>query len=508
MKIPQKWDREADVVILGFGGAGAVTAVSAMEQGAKVLVLEKESFGGGDCNTLAGPPFILTVLDKAKALEYLRWGTGGRTEDEVLLANMEALKDVPDYVRKTKLPLRKEPFQVVPYGEYPKAPGYGGLGQMIMLDRVAGGPAFFNAQAKLAEEMGVEVLYSTPATRLIQDPNTNAILGVFANNKGKEIAIKAKKATVIATGGFAFDKEMVKQFITPVPICFVGAKACTGDGIKMAQAAGAQLWHMDGIVGPMYWGIEVGDQLVYATFEFLMPMAAFAKKGSYIWVNKYGKRFDRECTKAFGLDDIHRMRARNSWFAFDPQETAEMKNIPAFQIFDEKARTAGALVRTLNPATPPWSEGGVEEIKKGWLLKADTIEELAQKCKFSAINGVTRAGSLPPNVLKETVERWNANCKTGKDPDFNRDAALLPIDTPPYYAMGPMFPAFTSTFGGPKHDGRQRVLDAFNNPIPLLYCIGDCGSMNAYMYAFWGGPHMITSGLIAGKNVVNEAPWG
>ena len=66
-----------------------MAAVTAFDQGASVLVLEKQSFGGGDANTLAGPPFILKVADKAKALEYLKWCTGGRTEDEVLLANME-----------------------------------------------------------------------------------------------------------------------------------------------------------------------------------------------------------------------------------------------------------------------------------------------------------------------------------------------------------------------------------------------------------------------------------
>ena len=509
MKIPSKWDYEVDVAVLGFGGAGVTVATSLVEKGAKVLVLEKESFGGGDANTLAFAPLIFTVSDEARALEYLRWCTAGRTEDEVLLANMEALQEVPDYIRKMKLPLREEPFKIFPYGEYENAPGYGGLGQMMMFHNVPGGPAFFNAQAALAKEMGVEVMYSTPATRLIQDPDTNAVIGVYAKRNNREdIAVKAKKATIIATGGFAFNKEMLKQYISPAPTLWMGAKACTGDGIIMAQAVGAQLWHMDGKCGPMYWGIEVDNQLVYATWEVFIPDAAFYKQGSFIWVNKYGKRFDSEASKTIEENDFHRMRLREKYFAFDPKGTAEMKNIPAFQIFDEKARTAGgALVRILNPATPPWSEGGVEEIKKGWILKGDTIEELAKKCKFNAIDGVTRAGNIPSDVLRETVDRWNANCQAGEDPDFGRDAGLLPIDTPPYYAMGPMFPTFTSTFGGPKHDGKQRVLDAYNDPIPRLYAIGDCGSLNAYMYGFWGGTHMLTSALIAAKHAVNEQPW-
>lgn len=510
MKIPNIWDMEADVVVCGFGGSGAVASVTANDLGAKVLVLEKQSFGGGDANTVAGPPFVLKVVNKEKALAYLRWCNGGRTEDEVLLANMEVLSEVPGYIRKLKIPLKKEPYQVVSYGEYFNAPGYGGLGQVIMLDKVGGGPEYFNYQAKLAIERGIEILYNTPTIQLIQDPETNGIIGVIAKRDGKEITIKARQATIIATGGFAFNKEMIKQFLTPVPICWMGDPAMTGDGIKMAQQVGAQLWHMDSCCGPMFWGMEDKERHVYATYEYLLPSTAYGKKGSgsYIWVNKYGKRFDYECSKAFGVNDVHRMRARNHWFAFDPQGTAEMKHIPVFQVFDEKVKTAGGVFcRTLNPRTPKWSEDLSEEIKKGWILKADTIEELAQKCQFQAIEGVTRAGNLPPEALKQTIERWNNFARDGKDPDFGRDAAMTPIDTPPYYAWGPLFPTFTSTFGGPKHDGQQRVLDAFGKPVPHLYAIGDCGSLNAYMYGFWGGPHMITSGLIAGKQAAKEIPW-
>jgi hypothetical protein len=510
MKIPGKWDRETDIVVCGFGGSGAVAAVTAFDQGASVLVLEKQSFGGGDANTVAGPPFVLKVVDKEKALAYLRWCTGGRTEDEVLLATMEILSEVPEYIRKIKIPIKKEPYQVVAYGEYFNAPGYGGLGQVIMLDKVGGGPEFFNYQAKLVEERGIEVIYNTPANRLVQDPETNAVIGVIALSDGKEIAVKARKATIIATGGFAFNKEMVKQFMTPVPICWMGDPAMTGDGIKMAQQVGAQLWHMDSCCGPMFWGMEDENNHVYATFEYLLPSTVYGKKGSgsYIWVNKYGKRFDYECSKAFGVNDVHRMRARNHWLAFDPQGTAEMKHIPVYQIFDEKVRKAGGLFcRTLNLRTPNFSEGLVEEIKKGWIIKADTIEELAEKCRFKAIEGVNRAGSLPQEALKQTIERWNTIAREGNDPDFGRDAALTPIDTPPYYAWGPLFPTFTSTFGGPKHDGKHRVLDAFGNPVPRLYAIGDCGSLNAHMYGFWGGPHMLTSGLIAGKQAAMETPW-
>ena len=510
MKLPVKWDREVDVVVCGFGGSGAVAAVTAFDQGASVLVLEKQSFGGGDANTVAGPPFILKVVDEEKALKYLKWCTGGRTEDEVLLATMEILNEVPDYIRKLKIPIKKEPYQVVSYGEYFNAPGYGGLGQIIMLDKVGGGPQFFNYQAKLIQERGIEVLYNTPANRLIQDPETNAILGVIAISDGKEIAVKARKATIIATGGFAFNKEMVKQFMTPVPICWMGDPAMTGDGIKMAQAVGAQLWHMDSCCGPMFWGMEDENNHVYATFEYLLPSTVYGKKGSgsYIWVDKYGQRFDYECSKSFGVNDVHRMRARNNWFAFDPQDTAEMKHIPVYQIFDEKVRTAGGLFcRMLNLRTPNFSESLIEEIRKGWIIKADTIEELALKCRFKAIEGVNRAGNLPPNALKQTIERWNTFTKEGKDADFGRDAALIPIDTPPYYAWGPLFPTFTSTFGGPKHDGKHRVLDVFGNPILRLYAIGDCGSLNAHMYGFWGGPHMLTSGLIAGNQAAKEIPW-
>jgi len=510
--LPEKWDKEADVVIIGYGGAGATLGLSIAEQGAKVIILEKGSFGGGNSALLEGPPSSIMMKDEAKGLEYLDWLCGDQTEEDVLKAYISYNKEIPSLQSKLGFELVEDP-QPGGFPEYPGAPG----AETIYTYRIASippGPSEYNAIAKLAEEAGVEIIYNTPATKLIQNPNTKEILGVRANN-GSEIYVKGRKATVLACGGFEFDEEMCRQYITHCPICFVGSKNLTGDGIKMAQDVGAQLWHMNSLTGPMYLGVKYDDDLVYTTVEtlafpiFMVPPKkyAFQEAGSFIWANKYGNRFNSEILPFNDGEDMHRFKAREIWLSFNV-ETAEFRNIPAFQIFDEKARLAGPIAKVFSVTTPAWSNDSVEEIEKGWLLKADTIEELALKCEIPTITGVTRGGHIDPTKLKETIDRYNANCQSGVDPDFGRTVSLLPLDTPPYYAMGPMFPAFVNTHGGPKHDNKQRVLDTDDKPIPRLYAIGECGSLWGHLYNGGGDAcEFLTSALCAADNVINETAW-
>lgn len=509
--LPDKWDKEADVVIIGYGGAGATLGLTVAEWGAKVLILEKAAFGGGNSACIAGPRFLCST-DDAKMLEYMKWMCSGQTEEDVLRAYIQRLKDIPQIYRRLGLPLADNPQPSRIDGifpEWPAAPGAEAVRALNLLNipgvLTAGGPILFNALAKLAEAAGVEIEYSTPAVRLVQDANTKEVLGVIADSSGKEVAVKGRKATVLACGGIEFNEEMCKQYITHCPIHFMGSPSLTGDGVRMAEEVGAQLWHMNSVSGPLYWSIKVDNNLVYATYE-RYDTPVFKNAGSIIWVNKYGNRFHNETAPMLTLH--HGWRNRETWFSFDT-EVAQFRNVPAFQIFDEKSRSVGPVMQVMNNTTPPWSKDNIKEIEKGWVVRADTIEDLALKCKFPFIEGVTRGGNITPRVLKTTLDRYNTNCKSGSDPDFRRKDFIVPIDTPPYYAIGPMFPTFVNTHGGPKHDAKQRVLDVNNRPIPRLYAIGECGSLWGPYYNGCGDvSEFFTSGLIAADNVLTETTWG
>lgn len=511
--VPSEWDLEADVVIVGYGGAGASCAAMAAEHGADVLILEKGESGGGNSVCVAGS-LIMTSTDDEQSIEYLDWMCGGQTEVEVLRAYLDGLKRIPEFQSKLDFALKEDPKSFRADGFFPEFPNAPGAGSLLGMSVIAapGGAALYNSIARLAEANGARVEYRTPATALIQDPTSGEILGVRARTPhAKEITVKARKATVLATGGFEFNDAMRKQYLTHCPVLFLGSPNLTGDGIVMAQAAGAQLWHMNSAAGPLYWGIQVDERRVYVTYDF-MRMAgfgyragAFKDAGSVIWVNKDGRRFHNEITET--ADVHHGYSNRESWLGVDA-EVPEFRNPPVFQIFDEKARAAGAVMTTLNSVTPPWSEDNLDELSNGWIVQADTLEELASKCSYPSVPGAIRAGQLDPAQLVETVARYNEQCAAGVDPDFGREEFLVPLDTPPYYAVGPLLPTFVNTHGGPKHDARQRVLDSADRPISRLYAIGECGSLWGPYYNSMGDiTEFITSGVIAAANVVEERAW-
>jgi succinate dehydrogenase/fumarate reductase flavoprotein subunit len=508
-----EWDQEADMVVVGYGGAGATFAFTAAELGADVLVLEKGERGGGNSVCVAGG-LIMTSTDEAATFEYMNWLCAGQTEESVLRHFVAGLKAIPAFQHKLGLPLKDNPKPFRAPGffpEFPDAPGSESVHGMSVVS-APGGAGLYNAIAAVAERSGARVQCNTTVTRLVQHPVTREILGVQARTAdGETVAIKARKATVLASGGFEADDAMCRQFLTPCPIYFLGSPNLTGDGIRMAQAAGAQLWHMNAVAGPLSWGIKSKRGHVYVTYDlnriagFGYNSGAFKNGGSLLWVDKNAERFHNETTDT--ADVRHGLANRDTWLATD-SGTPGFGHVPVFQIFDEKVRAGGAAMTTLNSRTPSWSEDNLAELQEGSVIRADTLEELALKCCWPDIPGVARAGHLDPNALKNTVARYNANCLAEHDPDFGRSTFLVPLDTGPYYAIGPMFPTYLNTHGGPKHDVRQRVLDHDDQPIGRLYAIGECGSLWGPNYNSMGDiAEFIVSGTTAAQAAVEEVEW-
>ena len=149
--------------------------------------------------------------------------------------------------------------------------------------------------------------------------------------------------------------------------------------------------------------------------------------------------------------------------------------LPVSLIFDEKTREAGSIgSQWLSwPTTTEgytWSNDNLAEIEKGWIIKADTIEELAAKI------------DRDPAELKATIDAWNAACEAGVDAEFGRDPEKMEkIDTAPYYAVS-ITPTLVATTGGAKRDTAGRVLNWNNEPIAGLYEAGELGSYVANLY--------------------------
>lgn len=499
-----RWDKEADVVIVGYGGAGAVSAITAHDAGAKVLVLEKAPVeGGGSTRMAGGQAAYIDAKDAAGAAEYLYTGSFGTTPKDVCQAWAEEIAKNTDWLTKMdikwmdmKPPAGRGGSR--PSGKVADFPNFPGADAMKSLMVTGGGPAFYKAVDQHLKNRGIEILFDTPATDLIREPATNEILGAKAKNKGKEINIKARKAIILCTGGFDFNEEMVNNYLRPIPIKFTGWRYNTGDGVKRAQAVGADLWHMNVLCS--------AGQVVVSPLSEIAWMYTKAQGDSFIWVNRYGKRFACESPSWF---DHRASMGYTIWDWSDTQKDAGYPCIPFYLIFDEKTRQAGpiggsfgsmgvtSIPSELGGISQQWSRDNSKEVELGWIKKANGIRDLA----------AALGGDIEPALLEESISRWNGFCATGKDLDFGRSQKLTPIEGPPFYGLK-MYPGGFNTLGGPRKNGKAQVLDTRKNPIPRLYAAGALGSSAGHIYSVVGHnwAEFMSFGRIAGRNAAAEKP--
>ena len=224
-----------------------------------------------------------------------------------------------------------------------------------------------------------------------------------------------------------------------------------------------------------------------------------------IFIDQRGNRFSNERFKlhAFGYELAN----------FDCYATCYPR-IPAFWIFDEKRRKLGPIASKHGACNPPkgikgpihyiWSEDNLEEIEKGWIMKADTLEELGEMLKADPD---THNLFDVSNFLR-TVERYNGFCKKGEDEDFHRPKnGLDPINEGPFYAVK-LWPGGPNTQGGPRKNIQCQVIRPDETPIRRLYACGEMGSFFGMLYNGGGNlAECIAMGRVAGKNAAEEPAW-
>ena len=455
------WNMEYDVVVAGYGAAGATAAISASDAGASVLLLEKAPKGAEGGNSkfagqdVMGPTTYEGGLAYFKALRGMFTDSTSDTMLETYVA--ECVKN-PDYL--VSLGAVREEFWDKPWPEFPEFEGAETIHTWIV-----GGQSFQGTLYKLLQEnvakRDIDVLFGAPAKHLIQDPFTKVILGVQFEKDGKTVNVRAKNGVVLATGGFEANQEMIQNYLQQPYVYVVAAVYNTGDGIKMAQEVGADLWHMSNSAG-FSWGFQPEGQPTAVRNLTL-------KSG--IIVGPMGERFMNEAAAS-----------RHGKIYYGGRWIAMPTPLPAYYIFDENTRLAGPIARG-------WSDGNEAEIEKGWIKKADTIEELA------ALIGVD------PATLKASVDKYNGFVDAGEDIQYGRDpATLVPVKEGPFYAME-IGPTMLNTQGGAKRNEKAEVIDVNGNPIPHLYSAGEMGALFADMYN--GGGNLgecVSFGRIAGAN--------
>jgi succinate dehydrogenase/fumarate reductase flavoprotein subunit len=326
---------------------------------------------------------------------------------------------------------------------------------------------------------GIEVRYSTAAQELVTDKK-GRVSGVRVSTPQGEQVIEARRGVVLACGGFENNPEMIRKYLGIPYATPWGSPANTGDGIRMGQALGADLQNMYQYMP--FFGIRIPGEEVG---EFIMPAGP-----AHIHVRKDGRRYLDETTPySHGKSKI------GGKYEYYPTPYA------TWTVFDETVRTGPPLTmpREAYPAGwlklvkgYTWSEGSVDEIAKGWIAKADTIRELAEKL------------GVDPDGLEAEVARYNAAAEQGEDPYFGRPGvAMAPIKEPPYYGYewGNLI---INTMGGLRKNGKAQVLRVSGDAIPGLYAAGEIAS--TYTWVLSGGQSIgdaISFGRIAGRNAAN-----
>jgi succinate dehydrogenase/fumarate reductase flavoprotein subunit len=498
---PSEWNQEADVVVLGYGGGGAITAIEAADAGADVVILEKNPADRHICNTNVSGGIFISPMDVEKAFQYIRACIGDTVDDTMCRLWAQHTSTNKDYLKKLADSVG-ETSDIVRFGgaEFPDLPGADGISSWIV--KPGGGAKMFEIMDKCVRaRKNIRIAYDSPGKKLIRGSG-GEILGVVAECDGKEINIRGRRATILASGGFEFNEQIKLNAFFGNPRYFYGTDSNTGDGLLMAMAAGADLWHMNWSsqhYGFFYNNVPVGMGLGPIT------------KPSYMVVDQYGKRYFNENYNG------HSSYAYAIFF--DPLKGVYPR-IPSYLVFDEQVRTMGA---PLSPNAGPaggvvgaktakygyfWSTDQSKEIENGWIMKADTIEELAQMIRArQGPNKFVHYAStikMDPTVLANSVAIFNENAQQRKDPEFGRHV-LAPIERGPFYATE-VWPCGPNTQGGPRFDPQGRVLDVRGNPIPRLYKAGELGSIYGQRYPAGGGnlAEILAFGRIAGQNAAKE----
>lgn len=492
------WDYETDVAIIGFGGAGAISAITAADAGAEVIVLEKQAQDTADTvnqtnSTRLSHSAMMNFSDEQGALDYLRAACFNATSEDVMAEFAKYMVQDAEWANGIgchMYPTPETDNSEYPYDVFPEGENY-----VCYVSEGVGNGYWKDLEAAVFDR-DITVLFESPATKLITD-DSGAVIGVTATQDGKDINVKARRGVILACGGFEFNFDMLRQFMITTPCRFNGNPDNTGDGIKMAQEIGADLWRTSLIGGEPIGYIEENKHGIswYGTPN--------------VWVDKYGRRFVGGPTSVnnYTPGTLPNHSASYACLKWD-FNLCDFNAVPFYLIFDQSTVDSGGLLvidwLAAVKGDYVWSNDLSFEVDKGWILKADTLEELGKKIAQDPDD----AGKMDGAVLAQTIATFNQYCAEGEDPEFHTAiTGLNPLLQPPYYAFK-MYPGCWNTFGGPKRDPRGHILDVHGDVIPGLFGAGECGSVLGFLYAGGGWNIMegVASGRLAGEEAAAQEP--
>jgi len=486
---------ETDVIVVAAGLSGLAAAISAAENGARVVAFEKAGTTGGAANMGMGPLGIGSSVQKhqmvsitpfeafRKHMNFTHWKVDARLVRDYYMKSGETIGWLQE--------MGVEFVGVSPaYAAPETVKGYATSEAVWHLVKPIGGGmpgpraagAMIKCMTERAKELGVEILLETPAKKiLVEDGRIVGVLGVDKN--GEEIEARGK-AVIVATGGFGANPKMIQEatgYEWGKNLFSFAVPGMVGEGIRMAWEAGAGRTDMN--LELMY---QIPDNMNHFVLDgaFRQPC---------LWVNKLGERFMNE-------DGIPNTTFTGNAIATQPDHIA-------YSIFDAK------LLKHYKKDGPDiQSHVHPHDLYKQFdnAMKAAADEGYSHVCEADSIEELAEKMGIDPAGLTRTVEEYNASCAKNFDPLFDKDRQFMqPIGSPKYYACRQFVGAY-GTLGGIRINHRTEVMTDDHKVIPGLYAVGvDACAIYGQSYPFiLPGNTMgfcLNSGRIAGENAADAA---
>lgn len=449
-------EMNTDVVVVGSGGAGLISAIKSKQAGANVVIIEKLPLIGG--NTL------ISGAEYSAPNNWLQEKENIKDSVDLFKKDVEKAggdKELIDVLANNALDGAKWLRDDVKVEWTDELMFFGGHSvKRSLIPKGQSGKELINKLHAKAEELGIEILTETNAFELLT--KDNVVTGVKAKIKTGELIINAK-SVVLTTGGFGANKKMLYDNDKEVDdkILSTNSPGSTGDGIKMAQAIGADVVDMNQIQLYPVCDVETG-KLLYTGDTRLA--------GGAIIVNKEGKRF---------VEELGTRREISMGIK------AQTDSI-AYQIWDEDSMQKSKILPTHEIEYKNLIEG-----KK--LCKVNSIEEMAEFFGIDKEN------------LKETIKQFNEDSEKGKDTLFNLRRLGFKVEKAPFYCLKAV-PAVHHTMGGLKINKNAEVLNKNGEVIKGLYSAGETtgGIHGKNRLGSVSIADITVFGIIAGTNAGNN----
>lgn len=500
------WDLSADLVTIGAGTAGLAAAVSALDHGASVILVEENVDVGGHGLCSGGNVHLgggtsnqrrHGVEDSADQV-FLDWirhdHMQSRYSDrdlvrafadenaptfEFLIANGVEFQD--HLVGPTQASRVRRQQRTI---QWPVA------SERVTHHPTRVGSGLVRALEKSARAKGAQVLLRHKMTSIVREsPAAGRVLGVTATRDGRTVNVRARKGVLVATGGSTsnvtlrrtFDPRLTEEY----QVAGEPWSRQSGDGELAAMAVGAALWGTanqtceEGIaisktrhVG-CRWGYS---SLIWQPDSRIFDLARASGLTVVDWqdlilVNQTGRRFWNEVDARYDF-----FAAAMAW---NGDEKKRNGGGPIWAVFDRDA-----VEREEWDPRPPHVD------PDGYFFQADTLAELA-----GAIANPYQSRPMPPAALEETVARYNAFVDLGADEDFGKPTPRYKIQRPPFYAAWST-PILHDSLTGLRTNTKAQVVDTRGQVIPGLYCAGESQGG----FAQHGLGRCLVFGRIAGRD--------